>query len=414
MSNWPMIPLEKIARRITERNTEGNSNVLTISAQRGLVSQRQYFNKDIASQDLSNYYLLHKGDFAYNKSYSEGYPVGAIKRLNQHEKGIVSPLYICFRVERTEQADPAYLAHFFESGLFEADVRAIAKEGARNHGLLNVRPSEFLALPIPLPPVSEQRKIAAILTSIDEMIEVSRAIVEQLELVKKSLMADLLTNGIPGRHTQFRDTELGRIPDTWEVRPLEQWLIRVIDYRGQAPPKHHEGTTLITAKNVRSGTINPVPREYIADSDYVPWMKRGIPEAGDVLFTTEAPLGNAAPVPAEPIALGQRIVTLCPDKRVLDHGFLLWAVLAPPFQALLHSKATGSTVKGIRQSTLRSLPFAVPPMGEQLMIASLIQSAAERCAAEEVVLGQLIVLKSALMFSLLTGELRAPTDEFTV
>lgn len=94
--NWQKVKLEELFNRLLRKNVVGNGNVLTISANHGLISQESYFKKSIASSDLSNYFLLYKGDFAYNKSYSENYPYGAIKRLDKYEMGVVSPLYICF------------------------------------------------------------------------------------------------------------------------------------------------------------------------------------------------------------------------------------------------------------------------------------------------------------------------------
>lgn len=93
---WEDIQLKDISHRITRKNKELNQNALTISAQLGLINQQEYFSKQIASRDLSKYYLLHKGEYAYNKSYSAGYPMGAIKRLKLYDKGVVSTLYICF------------------------------------------------------------------------------------------------------------------------------------------------------------------------------------------------------------------------------------------------------------------------------------------------------------------------------
>src|SRR5262249_4380103 len=156
-----------------------------------------------------------------------------------------------------------------------------------------------------------------------EVIEKSQAVIESLDALKKALMEELLTCGFPGRHIRFKQTEIGRIPEEWEIVALDQPLSRLIDYRGKTPPKTSAGVPLITAKNVRRGYIDPEPREYIADADYASWMRRGIPDAGDVLFTTEAPLGNAAALPVGRVALAQRVVTFCPNRSVLHPEYLL-------------------------------------------------------------------------------------------
>lgn len=122
---------------LTRKNTEDNTNVLTISAQFGLINQESFFNKSIASENTTNYFLLRKGEYAYNKSYSNGYPYGALKRLEKYESGIVSPLYICFSATE-ENKCPEFYIQYFEAGKMNPEIKAIAQEGARNHGLLNI------------------------------------------------------------------------------------------------------------------------------------------------------------------------------------------------------------------------------------------------------------------------------------
>ena len=100
------------------------------------------FRKNIASSDTSNYFLLEKGDFAYNKSYSAGYPYGTIKKLKLYDKGIVSPLYICFNI-KGNTANSDYIEQYFDANKFNSEILAIAQEGARNHGLLNMGIDDF-------------------------------------------------------------------------------------------------------------------------------------------------------------------------------------------------------------------------------------------------------------------------------
>jgi len=269
-----------------------------------------------------------------------------------------------------------------------------------------VSKGKFEQFGLPLPPLPEQRKIAAILSSVDEAIEGTQAVIDQLQVVKKAMMADLLTRGIPGRHKKFKITEIGELPEDWEVVPVERWLRLLIDYRGKSPPKAASGIPLITAKNVREGFINADPREFISADSFDAWMTRGLPDPGDVLFTTEAPLGKVALVPKTKIALGQRLVTLCPQRDHLDPTYLMWVLMAPAFQDLLRSKATGSTVQGIKQSVFRTLPIPIPPLDEQVVIARVLLSVADQASAESACLDLLRTAKSALMAVLLTGEVR--------
>lgn len=184
--------LRNITTRHTKRNTIGNTNVLTISAQYGLINQAEFFNKAVASDDKSNYFLLEKGDFAYNKSYSNGYPFGAIKRLTRYEVGIVSPLYICFRIKEGSVSGE-YLEQYFEAGLMNHEIQAFAQEGARNHGLLNIAVDDFFNSKILLPLPEEQTAIAEVLSAADREIDLLRQDIEQEKQKKKALMQLLLT-----------------------------------------------------------------------------------------------------------------------------------------------------------------------------------------------------------------------------
>jgi type I restriction enzyme S subunit len=186
---WEDIQLKDISHRITRKNKELNQNALTISAQLGLINQQEYFSKQIASRDLSKYYLLHKGEYAYNKSYSAGYPMGAIKRLKLYDKGVVSTLYICFSLNEYINSD--YFEQFVESGLLVPELEKIAQEGARNHGLLNISLQEFFEVNLKMPSLDEQAKIANFLSAIDQKIEIAAQQIEQAKQWKKGLLQQM-------------------------------------------------------------------------------------------------------------------------------------------------------------------------------------------------------------------------------
>lgn len=170
-NQWREVRLGNICERVTRRNSNNISNlILTIAAQYGLVSQIDFFNKSVASADLSNYYLLDKGDFAYNKSYSGEYTWGAVKRLDLYPQGVLSPLYICFRpIEGIIDSD--FLVYLFESKCWYREVSEICVEGARNHGLLNVSVVDFFNMKLHLPDLSEQKRIAEMMNAISDKIE---------------------------------------------------------------------------------------------------------------------------------------------------------------------------------------------------------------------------------------------------
>ncbi|MGN5617991.1 restriction endonuclease subunit S [Xanthomonas hortorum] len=190
---WKFADLDEVFERVTRRNTTANSNVLPISGTRGLVSQRDYFNKSVASENLSGYTLIERGEFAYNKSYSAGYPMGAIKPLTRYDQGVVSSLYICFRLRDGVEADADFFRHYFEVGMLNEGLSGIAQEGARNHGLLNVGVGDFFKLRLHIPDVTEQRRVAAILNMAEQKEQLITAQLDKLRDEKKALMSQLLT-----------------------------------------------------------------------------------------------------------------------------------------------------------------------------------------------------------------------------
>lgn len=167
--SWEQRKLGEVAHRVIRKNEGNQSDLpLTISAQHGLVDQRDYFNNQVASCDMSGYYLLENGEFAYNKSTSGDSPWGAIKRLTKYEKGCLSTLYICFGLDL---GDPDFLVTYYETNRWHGAVQMIAAEGARNHGLLNIAPDDFFETVLTLPcSTEEQKQIGCFFTQLNSLI----------------------------------------------------------------------------------------------------------------------------------------------------------------------------------------------------------------------------------------------------
>ena len=185
---WEKKRLGDFTERVKRKNKYNLSKLpLTISAKYGLVDQITFFNKIVASTDMSNYYLLKKGEFAYNKSYSNDYPWGAIKRLDNYEQGVLSALYICFTTQDNVESD--FILQYFESPKWHKSVSEIAVEGARNHGLLNISVQDFFQTYHYVPKEKkEQTKIATLLYLIDERISTQNKIIEDLKKLKSAII----------------------------------------------------------------------------------------------------------------------------------------------------------------------------------------------------------------------------------
>ena len=188
---WHQIHLSDICQRIRTKNSNSQcALVLTIAAQFGLVSQEDFFNKSVASDNLEGYYLLQKGDFAYNKSYSGDYAWGTVKRLDLYSKGVLSPLYICFRPDTT-RIDSDFLVHYFESKKWYKGIADIAGEGARNHGLLNLSVNDYFKTVHRIPSLQEQKAIANVLNKLTSKISIEKKLYDNLLLQRQYLLQQM-------------------------------------------------------------------------------------------------------------------------------------------------------------------------------------------------------------------------------
>lgn len=159
----------------------------------------------------------------------------------------------------------------------------------------------------------------------------------------------------------------------WQKFPLETVLDTLIDYRGKTPVKQSFGVPLITAKIVKNGRIEE-PNEFISEEDYKSWMNRGYPNIGDVIITTEAPVGEVAQLTNNYVALAQRVILLRGKTKQLDNTYLKYCLMTDFVQSQIHARGSGTTVFGIKQSELRKIEILVPPVYEQKSIAKILSS----------------------------------------
>ena len=239
---WVEKKLGEIAERVTRKNKNNETDLpLTISSKDGLVDQITYFNKTVASKDMSGYYLLQNGEFAYNKSYSVGYDFGSIKRLDKYPMGALSTLYICFSIKKF---DSDFMKVYFDSLKWYREIYLIAAEGARNHGLLNISTEDFFEtkhkLPLGLP---EQKKIAAFFTLLDRRIQKQRQLVEFLKTYKRGVIDKFFCNN-------SYDFELYRLEEIGK-------FIRGLSYKEDEQTYDNQKTLVLRSNNIRdNGFLN--------------------------------------------------------------------------------------------------------------------------------------------------------------
>lgn len=406
--NWSTVTLGEICDRIRLKNKGKTDNVLTISGRYGLVSQTEFFNKSVASKNLDGYIFLTKGDFAYNKSYSDGYPLGAIKRLEKYEQGIVSTLYLCFRPKTVVNGN--FLKHYFDSNLWHSEVREIAQEGGRSHGLLNVGVEDFFGISMTVPSLPEQRKIASILTSVDDAITATQRIIDQTEVVKRGLMQQLLTKGIG--HTTFKQTEIGVIPSEWEIVRLDDLAELVTSgSRGWSQYYSTHGALFIRSQDIGDAHLKTGERAYVQVPDGVEGQRTRV-QFRDLLISITGNPGNVAMAPCEiGDAFVSQHVALVRLLRPELSPFLTYFLCGDMGQRQFDGNAYGQTRPGLNLKNIRELVVPIPSREEQAKIVKVLDSVDFKLKAEFAHYEQLHNVKRGLMQSLLTGKIRVNVDE---
>ena len=226
--SWEQRKLSDMVERVTRKNENLESELpLTISAQYGLIDQNEFFDKRIASRDVSGYYLLKKGEFAYNKSTSSDAPWGAVKRLDRYEMGVLSTLYIVFALKEDGNIDSDFLVSYYDTDCWHKGVQAIAAEGARNHGLLNITPADYFETVLTVPSnVKEQHQIGTFFAKLDSLITLHQRKCDALQKFKKSMLQKMF----PQNGESVPEIRFAGFTDTWEQRKVGELTVESSEY----------------------------------------------------------------------------------------------------------------------------------------------------------------------------------------
>src|SRR5450631_1687773 len=253
----------------------------------------------------------------------------------------------------------SFVLHTILGPEIQAQIDLISQGGTRNH--LNLQQTGRLEFG--LPPLPEQCKIAAILSSVDEVIEGTQAVIDQLQVVKKAMMADLLTRGIPGRHKTFKQTEIGEVPVEWEIRPFADICSAIVDGVHKKPDYVREGIPFVTIKNltaVEEG-ISFEDLNYISAEDHAQFTKRTRPERGDILLTKDGTLGIPRVVDTDrAFSIFVSVAVMKPIRSLIDSWFMRFALEAPAIAAHFGVVNAGMALKHIHLVDLRATPCPVP------------------------------------------------------
>ena len=369
--------------------------------------------KDLSSNEgqnassYANYQIVNVGDFAMNHM---DLLTGWID-ISKYE-GVTSPDYRVFTLNDKEMSADYFLRvfqYYYTDRVFFGFGQGVATLGRWRLPAIN-----FKKIDVPVPPVLEQQRIVAAIDEkvgkVDTLIANVQAQIEKLKAYKQSVITEVVTKGLD--HTvPTKDSGIGwigEIPESWEVKPMLREIETIVDYRGKTPEKVAEGTLLVTARNIKDGRIDySISREYVKPEEYDEIMHRGKLNIGDVLFTTEAPLGAVANVDRTDFALAQRIIKFT-TKNSLNPYYLKYWMLSPIFQQHLKSYATGSTASGIKASKLCLLQLVHPPRAVQDDIVSALDSKCDQVdrliAIKQAKIEKLEQYKRSLIYEYVTGK----------
>nr|WP_314883705.1 restriction endonuclease subunit S [uncultured Campylobacter sp.] len=399
-SGWKVVRLGEIAKKSILKNRNSLIKlVLSNSAINGLVAQNEYFDKDIANKEnIQDYYVVDIGDFVYNPRISQNAPTGPINR-NMLSKGIVSPLYTVFSVQ--DETLAKFLAYFFKTIIWQNEIKSVANYGAR-HDRINITDNAFFSLKILLPPLDEQEKIAEILSTWDEAINLTINLIENKKQFKKALMQNLLTAKIrfPEFQDEWREVKLGNLGKSYNG------LI------GKAPEDFQNGNSnFITYKNIFDNPkidINIFEKVKIMEDE-----EQNLVKFGDIFFTISSETPNEVGISSvllrecgilylNSFCFGFRLSNF----EILTPCFAVFYFRSDCFRKQIFKLAQGSTRFNISKTEVLNLTIKLPNFKEQQKIAEVLTACDDEINLLNLKLENLKKQKQGLMQKLLSGKVR--------
>ena len=353
--DWEKRKLGELTERVTRKNKDlVSTRPLTISAQDGLVDQNEFFDKRIASKDVSGYFLVENGEFAYNKSYSNGYPWGAIKRLDKYENGVLSTLYIVFK---STDVNSNFLVTYYNTSVWYKEVSKNAAEGARNHGLLNIAPADFFKTELKIPTSNnEQEKIGAFFKQLANLIALHQRKLDLLKEQKKGYLQKMF----PKNGAKVPELRFAGFADDWEERKLKE----LGDIQtGNTPPTSDsdnyslDGVLWVTPTDIKSLVISNTAKKL----SQVGVAKARIAKAGSILVTSIASIGKNTLLRMD-AGFNQQINSLTPTSEN-DSYFLL--TQSEKWSEKMKKTAASATMQIVNKTDFSNISTFVPVHKEE-------------------------------------------------
>jgi len=399
--------LSDLVSRIRTIEKGKPKHILTISSTQGWVDQRERWSREMAGESLKKYTKLRKGDFSYNKGNSKTFPYGCIFRLDKWDEAVVPNVYHSFAISN-DQVNSDYLQQYFWSGGLDKQLRKVLTSSVRDNGLLNITSDTFFSLLVELPPLPEQKKIASILTSVDEVIENTQKQIDKLQDLKKATMNELLTKGIG--HTEFKDSELGRIPRSWEVVRFDeissQKTLGTAERGGLV-----DKIPLIKMGDLQFGNVIVGANETISKSKLT---SENFLSKGDFLFNTRNTpelVGKVGNYNSSKLAAYDNNLLKIDFSEDMSSLFMGMQFNEFNVKKRLRRIVAGTTsVAAIYWNDLKKFYVLKPSMTEQNNIYAVFESIENQVKTMECKLSQTQSLKKSLMQDLLTGKVRVAVN----
>lgn len=397
---WRPTRIAEFAWEVVERS-DGGEEVLSCTKHEGFVPSLEYFGKQVYSKDTTNYKRVSRGQYAYATIHLDE---GSIDCLRIRDKGIISPMYTVFDVD-SSQVDRGFLLELLRSD------RMLQRYSAIGQGSVNRRKSiNFGTLSkeiLSLPPLPEQKKIAAILSSVDEAIQATEAVIEQTRRVKDGLLQDLLAKGI--RHTSFEESQRGEIPEGWELRQLGE-VTEVTKLAGFEYTNHFDYSiggevTVVRALNLRDGVFDLSDTHTIpkAVSDALP---RSRLREGDTLFTyVGVNVGEVALTPEGRFHLGPNVARITPSPGLVP-AYLCYYMQSQRAKRQVQQLVSTTSQPSMSMTNIRQIRVVIPPLDAQERIVAAMAGVEGSIQSSRDALYQLGVTKAGLLQDLLTGKVR--------
>ncbi|MBL3853021.1 MULTISPECIES: restriction endonuclease subunit S [Bacillus cereus group] len=391
--DWEQRKLKEIVERVTRKNTNLESTLpLTISAQYGLVDQVTFFNKQVASKDVSNYYLLKNGEFAYNKSYSNGYPWGAVKRLDRYNMGVLSTLYITFK---PTLINSDFLVSYYDTTQWHKEVSMRAAEGARNHGLLNISASEFFDTNLKVPNKEEEQiKIGNFFKQLDDTIALHQQELDIIKQTKQGFLQKMFPNEgesvpevrFPGYTGDWEQRKLGNHAEiltggTPKTQIKEYWEPREIPWMSSGEVN----------KKRLSSTDNMISTQGFENSS-ARWVKEN---SVLIALAGQGKTRGTVAINEIPLTTNQSIAAIVPKDEL--HFEFIFQNLEKRYEELRLISSGDGTRGGLNKQLISDVEIMSPSVEEQIKIGNFFKQLDDTIALHQRELDALKETKKAFL-----------------